>query len=87
MILTTSHGDFPIPPAVAQRLPSLPPIPVRGAPDYSRMVEDFERWLEASPQHTVDYERLRRWHLVQEDLAAAAKATGDPFVVTADGLD
>ena len=40
-----------------------------------------------SDEHAIDYERVRRWHLVQDELAAAAKAEQRPFVVTADGLE
>ena len=48
---------------------------------------DFRHWLDASPEHAISYERLRRWHLVQEELAAQAKAADRPFVVTDDGLE
>ncbi len=87
MILSTSTGEYPIPPAVAQRLPTVPPLPDPEARDHRQQLSDFEHWLESSPDHTIRYERLRRWHLVQEDLAAAAKAKGKPFVVTDDGLE
>ena len=87
MILTTSSGDFPIPPEVASRLPQVPSIPDPTAPQYDKARRDFTEWLDAAPQHTIDFERLRRWHLVQNDLAAAALAEGRSFVVTEDGLD
>lgn len=87
MILNTPSGEFEIPAAVAQRLPNLPSIPQRDAPDYKRLLAEFERWLDAKPQHAIDYERLRRWHLVQNQLAATAKAAGRSFIVTSDGLE
>ena len=87
MILSTSSGDFPIPPEVATRLPQVPPVPDPKAPQYSQAKRDFSDWLDAAPQHSIDFERLRRWHLVQNDLAAAAQAEGRSFVVTEDGLD
>ena len=87
MILTTSSGDFPIPPEVASRLPQVPPVPDPAAPKYKQAKRDFTDWLDAAPQHTIDFERLRRWHLVQDELAAAAVAEGRAFVVTEDGLD
>ncbi len=87
MILTTSSGDFPIPPEVASRLPQVPSIPDPTAPQYREAKRAFSDWLDAAPQHTIDFERLRRWHLVQDQLAAAALAEGRSFVVTEDGLD
>ena len=87
MILTTSAGDFPIPPEVAQKLPTIPPLPEEGVADYRQQVRDFEHWLGSEPAHTIDFERLRRWHMVQEERAVAAEAEGRPFVVTDDGLD
>lgn len=87
MILSTSSGDFPIPPEVASRLPKVPPVPDPTVPDYRQAKRAFADWLDAAPQHTIDFERLRRWHLVQNDLAAAARAAGRPFFVTEDGLD
>lgn len=87
MILTTRSGDFPIPAEVASRLPDIPPIPDPAAPNYEDARRDFSHWLDASPDHVIDYERLRRWHLVQDDLAAAAVAEGRPYVVTEDGLE
>ena len=87
MILSTSSGDFPIPPEVASRLPQVPPVPDPTAPQYKKAKRAFTDWLDAAPQHTIDFERLRRWHLVQDELAAAAKAEGRAFVVTEDGLD
>ena len=87
MILNTPSGEFQIPAAVAQRLPNLPALPSESSPNYKRLLADFERWLDADPQHVIDYERLRRWHLVQNELAATAMANGQSFVVTTDGLD
>ncbi len=87
MILSTSSGDFPIPAEVASRLPTVPPVPDPMAPHYREARRAFTEWLDAAPEHTIDFERLRRWHLVQNDLAAAALAAGRSFVVTEDGLD
>ena len=87
MILSTSSGDFPIPPGVASRLPQIPPVPDPTAPQYSKAKRAFSEWLDAAPEHAIDFERLRRWHLVQNELAAAAQAEGRAFVVTEDGLD
>ena len=87
MILTTSSGDFPIPADVASRLPKVPPVPDPTAPRYREAKRAFADWLDQAPQHTIDFERLRRWHLVQNQLAATAKAQGRPFLVTEDGLD
>lgn len=87
MILTTSSGDFPIPADVASRLPQVPPVPDPTAPKYRDAKRAFSEWLDASPQHAIDFERLRRWHLVQDQLAAEAHAAGSAFVVTEDGLD
>jgi hypothetical protein len=87
MILATSSGDYPIPAEVARVLPDVPSLPQPGAPDARVQMEGFQDWLDASPQHAIDYERVRRWHLVQDELAAAAKAEGRPFVVSADGLE
>lgn len=87
MILSTSSGDFPIPAEVASSLPRVPPVPDPTAPHYSQARRAFTEWLDAAPAHAIDFERLRRWHLVQNDLAAAATAAGRSFVVTEDGLD
>lgn len=87
MILTTPSGAFPIPPEVAARLPDVPSLPNASAPDGKRHVAAFRDWLDASPDHVIAYERLRRWHLVQEELAAQAKAQGRAFAVTEDGLE
>ena len=87
MILSTSSGDFPIPPDVASRLPTVPPVPDPTAPQYRQARRAFSDWLDSAPEHTIDFERLRRWHLVQNQLAAAACAEGRAFVVTEDGLD
>ncbi len=87
MILTTPSGDFPIPPGVASRLPTVPSLPDPSEPDHGRRLAEFREWLDASPQHTIDFERLRRWHIIQEDLAAKAKRAGRKFVVSDDGLD
>lgn len=85
MILKTASGDFPIPPEVARRLPSVPDIPSAGAG--AREQRSFRDWLEASSENLIAYERLRRWHLVQEDLAAQARRAGKAHIVTDDGLD
>jgi len=87
MILQTRSGEFPIPIEVAERLPTVPPLPEVSAPADDERVREFQRWLDSSPKHVIDYERLRRWHLVQDELAASAKAEGRPFVVTEDGLE
>jgi len=87
MILSTSSGDFPIPAEVARRLPNVPALPDPAATDARLQIEDFRHWLDASPEHAIDYERLRRWHLVQEELAAQAKAENRAFVVSDDGLE
>lgn len=87
MILSTPAGDFPIPHEVAQKLPTVPPLPDQNRPDYRQQVKDFEHWLDSEPEHTIDFERLRRWHTVQEERAALALAEGRPFVVTDDGLE
>ncbi len=87
MILTTASGDFAIPAAVAELLPQTPPIPDPASPEYNRLRGEFEHWLGMSVENAVAFDRLRRWHLVQEELAAAAKAGGRPFVVTDDGLE
>nr|WP_314438765.1 hypothetical protein [uncultured Brevundimonas sp.] len=87
MILVTSSGDYPIPADVARQLPSVPDLPAVNAPDARLRIEDFRHWLDASPEHVIDYERLRRWHLVQDELAARAKKEGAPFVVSDDGLE
>ncbi|QYF86816.1 hypothetical protein [Brevundimonas sp. PAMC22021] len=87
MILATSSGDYPIPPEVARVLPDVPSLPQPGAPDARGQMETFQDWLNAAPQHAIDYERVRRWHLVQDELAAAAKAESRPFIVTTDGLE
>jgi hypothetical protein len=87
MILSTTSGDFPIPSDVASRIPQVPPVPDPAAPDYRRQRKAFTEWLDAAPQHAIDFERLRRWHLVQDQLAAEARAAGRDHVVTEDGLD
>ncbi|MBU1345703.1 MAG: hypothetical protein KKA16_01995 [Alphaproteobacteria bacterium] len=87
MILSTSSGDFPIPPEVARRLPQVPRVPDPTAPQFRLQRRAFTEWLDASPQHAIDFERLRRWHLVQDQLAAAAKTEGRAYVVSEDGLD
>lgn len=87
MILTTASGAFAIPPSVAERLPRVPPIPDPTEPDYKRRHAEFSHWLDASADNAVDFERLRRWHLVQEQLAAAARVAGQPYTVTDDGLE
>lgn len=85
MMLKTASGEFPVPPEVARRLPSMPDIPGPGAGD--REQRAFRDWLDASSENLIAYERLRRWHLVQEDLAARARRDGKIHVVTDDGLD
>jgi hypothetical protein len=87
MILNTSSGDYPIPPEVARRLPNVPALPDMGAANARLQLDDFRHWLESSPEHAIDYERLRRWHLVQDELAAQARRDGRDFTVTDDGLD
>ncbi|CAL1689942.1 hypothetical protein MMB232_00062 [Brevundimonas subvibrioides] len=87
MMLTTPSGTFPIPPEVAARLPPVPPVPSPDAPDYKALSKGFNEWLEESPTHLIDFERLRRWHLVQEELAAEATSNGVTYQVTTDGLD
>ncbi|WGM32890.1 hypothetical protein [Brevundimonas sp. NIBR11] len=87
MILSTSSGDFPIPPEVATQLPKVPAVPDPTMPQYNEAKRAFAEWLDSAPEHTIDFERLRRWHLVQNELAAAAHAEGRTFVVTEDGLD
>ena len=87
MMLSTTSGSFPIPAQVASQLPNVPPIPSPDAPDYAAQARSFNQWLEESPTHTIDFERLRRWHLVQDELAAQAAANGQDFVVTSDGLE
>jgi ferric-dicitrate binding protein FerR (iron transport regulator) len=84
MILTTAQGDFPIPPEVARRLPDVP-LPRDDASLEERRA--FDAWLAAHAENTIAHERLRRWHKVQEELSAEAAAAGQPFTVTADGLD
>ena len=87
MILATSSGDYPIPADVARQLPNVPAMPDPNAPNARLQIEDFRHWLDASPEHVINYEWLRRWHLVQDELAAAAKKTGAAFVVSDDGLE
>jgi hypothetical protein len=87
MILSTSSGDFPIPPEVASRLPQVPSVPDPTAPQFRKQRRAFTEWLDAAPEHAIDFERLRRWHLVQDQLAAEAVAAGREYVVTEDGLD
>lgn len=86
-MLNTPSGDYPIPAGVAARLPSMPPMPAPDAGERDPAVVVFRDWMDAAPENVIAFERLRRWHRVQEDLAAEAKAQGRPFVVTADGLD
>ena len=86
MILSTASGAFAIPAHVAEQLPRVPPIPDPAEPDFQRLRDEFEHWLAASADNAVAFERLRRWHLVQEELAAEAKAGGHAFIVTDDGL-
>jgi hypothetical protein len=87
MILSTSSGDFPIPAEVARQLPNVPPLPDMTEPNAKLQIKNFRHWLDASPEHAIDYERLRRWHLVQDELAAQAKAQNRPFIVSDDGLE
>lgn len=87
MILSTRSGDFPIPPEVASRLPQVPPVPDPSSPRYKQLRRAFTEWLDAAPENAIDFERLRRWHLVQDQLAAEARAAGREHVVTEDGLD
>lgn len=87
MMLSTPFGDYPIPASVAARLPSTPTMPTPDAGERDPDVIAFRDWMEASPENAIAFERLRRWHRVQEDLAAEAKAQNRPFVVTEDGLD
>ncbi|URI15469.1 hypothetical protein [Brevundimonas albigilva] len=49
MILSTSSGDFPIPPSVARRLPNVPALPDLSAPNARIQLADFRDWLDASP--------------------------------------
>nr|WP_316628130.1 hypothetical protein [uncultured Brevundimonas sp.] len=65
----------------------MPALPDSSAADARLQIEDFRHWLDASPEHAIDYERLRRWHLVQDELAAQAKAENRAFVVSDDGLE
>lgn len=85
MILKTASGDFPIPPEVARQLPPVPDVP--GPHADSREQRAFRDWLDASSENLIAYERLRRWRLVREDLAAAAARTGRVYQVTDDGLE
>ncbi|WP_299176394.1 hypothetical protein [uncultured Brevundimonas sp.] len=87
MILSTSSGDFLIPAEVARLLPNIPALPDLAGPNARLQIEDFRHWLDASPEHSINYERLRRWHLVQNELAAQAKEANRPFTVTDDGLE
>jgi len=87
MMLSTSIGAFPVPADVAVRLPKVPNLPDPRAPDIRRQTEEFRDWLESSPEHMVSYERLRRWQVVQDELARLAKKEGRPFTVSDDGLD
>jgi len=87
MILSTPSGDYPIPAEVAARLPATPPMPAMDAGERDPMVVAFREWMDASPDNAIAFERLRRWHRVQEELAAQAKREGRPFVVSDDGLD
>lgn len=87
MMLSTSIGAFPVPPDVAVRLPKVPNLPDPRAPDARRQTDEFRSWLESSPEHLVSYERLRRWQVVQDELARVAKTEGRPFTVSDDGLE
>ncbi len=87
MMLVTEQGEFPIPDAVDALLPSVPDEPDPSDPDYRRLSRDFDDWLASSPHHMIDYERLKRWRLVQGDAVTAALAAGLPVVITADGLE
>lgn len=87
MILSTRSGDFPIPPEVASRLPQVPAVPDPAGPRYKQQRRAFTEWLDAAPENAIDFERLRRWHLVQDQLAQEARAAGREHVVTEDGLD
>lgn len=87
MILSTSHGDFPIPAEVAGRLPAVPVQTRIDATGRETLGPDFVAWLEASPENLIAYERLKRWHLVQDELAGSAARAGELFRVTDDGLD
>ena len=87
MMLSTSIGAFPVPAHVAVRLPQVPNLPDPRAPDVGRQTEEFRDWLESSPEHMVSYERLRRWQVVQDELARLARKEGRPFTVSDDGLD
>lgn len=87
MMLSTSSGDFIVPEAVEVDVPSLPPIPLPNDADYEAQRVAFGDWLQAEPQNLIDYERLRRWQMEQNDLAAAAAREGRPFTVTHDGLE
>ena len=87
MMLLTSAGEYPVPTAVAQRLPQVPRTPQPDQPDYESRRRAFADWLDASPENSIDYERLRRWHLIQDERASRAMASGQVFVVTADGLE
>ena len=87
MMLNTPSGDYPIPADVAALLPSTPPMPAVDAGDRDPAVIAFRDWMDASPDHAIAFERLRRWHRVQAELAAEAKRAGRPFVVSDDGLD
>ena len=87
MMLSTSIGAFPVPADVAVRLPQVPNLPDPRAPDVGRQTEEFRGWLKASPEHMVSYERLRRWQVVQDELARLARKEGRAFVVSDDGLD
>lgn len=87
MILSTPFGDYPVPAEVAARLPSTPPMPAPDASENDPALRAFREWMEASPENAIAVERLRRWHLVQADLAARARARNQPFVVSDDGLE
>lgn len=87
MMLNTSIGAFPVPPEVAVRLPKVPSLPDPRAPDAKRQTDEFRDWLETAPHHLVDYERLRRWQMVQDELAVKARAEGREFIVSEDGLE
>lgn len=87
MMFRTEWGEFPVPDAVDAALPSVPDQPRPDDPNFKAQAEQFVKWLEASPHHAIDYERLKRWRLVQTDSVKAALAAGRPVVITADGLE
>jgi ferric-dicitrate binding protein FerR (iron transport regulator) len=72
---------------VSPVLPQVPSVPDPTEPQYQKKRREFTEWLDASPDHAIGFERLRRWHLVQDELARAAHVAGRTFEVTHDGLD